>query len=135
VSAETLIEYVLGNMNTYWKGWIDRLEERRLQIPGISEQTSPSAQLDYAVEWCTLGMLRQLYSIRERDITSKIGAGEYGLKIVPDRWHRLIREAIAIKCRQPVSQYGTQAQLTRLEDLVELLSWIHAESNRLAGLK
>jgi hypothetical protein len=71
----------------------------------------------------------ELYTIRESDVTSKIGDGEYGLRLLPDRWHLLIREAVAIKGGKTVSEYGSQ--LTRLRDFVGLFKWFHAESNRL----
>jgi hypothetical protein len=83
-------------------------------------------QLDFAVEWCTLGMLRQYYSIKEYDVISKVAAGEYGLKLLPDRWHGLIREAIAIKRLERTREYSSY--LKRLCDLVELLRLIHTES-------
>lgn len=126
VSSDELIKYVIENMNSYWSGWIDRLEQK-LNSTGVTEHTVPLEQLDIAVEWCTLGMLRQFYTIREHDVTSKIGAGEYGLKQLPERWHGLIREAIAIKRRENSRVYASQ--LKRLHDLVELLRLIHTESN------
>jgi predicted nucleotidyltransferase len=123
---DELLKYVLNNMNTYWVSWIDRLENK-LETTAILNQTEIE-QIDYAVEWCILGMLRQLYTIKESDITSKIGAGEYGLKILPKQWHELIREAIAIKRQEPIRIYSSQE--TRLKDLVELLQFIHTECNR-----
>lgn len=126
-SINELLAYVLGNMNTYWLSWISRLENNMTTIP----TANPIAieQLNEAVEWCTLGMLRQLYTLKEHDITSKIGAGEYGLTILPERWHPLIKEAIAIKRRQHLpSAYATQT--TRLQDLVELLRYIHTACNQ-----
>ncbi|SDN52733.1 protein of unknown function [Paenibacillus sp. yr247] len=83
-------------------------------------------QLDFSVEWCAPGMLRQYYSIRECDVFSKVAAGEYGLKVLPERWHGLIHEAIAIKRLEPIREYSSQ--LKRLRDLVELLRLIHTES-------
>ncbi|MBP1994100.1 nucleotidyltransferase domain-containing protein [Paenibacillus eucommiae] len=127
ISKETLIDYVMANMNSYWKNWVERLE-RRLREPDLSEQTIKAAELDYAVEWCVLGMLRQLYTIKEHGVTSKTGAGTYGMNLLSDRWHGLIREAIAIKRCQVERVYDSQVK--RLNDLVELLSYIHTESNR-----
>ncbi|MDF2650874.1 MAG: hypothetical protein K0Q73_6679 [Paenibacillus sp.] len=126
ITSEALIQYVIENMNSYWAGWIARLEQN-LNSSGMTEHTVPVEQLDFAVEWCTLGMLRQFYTIREHDVTSKIDAGEYGLMQLSERWHGLIREAIAIKRREDARQYASQ--LKRLHDLVELLRLIHTESN------
>jgi hypothetical protein len=119
-SLDELLKYVINNMNTYWVSWIDRLENK-LETTAIPNRTEIE-QIDDAVEWCTLGMLRQLYTIKERDITSKIGTGEYGLKILPERWHELIREAIAIKRREPMPIYSSQ--------VTRLLRFIHTEWNR-----
>ncbi|MFC0396305.1 nucleotidyltransferase domain-containing protein [Paenibacillus mendelii] len=126
ISSNELIKYVINNMNSYWIGWIDRLE-KNLNSTGMTEHSVPLEQLDFAVEWCTLGMLRQFYTIREHEVTSKIGAGVYGLTQLPERWHGLIREAIAIKRREKSREYASQ--LKRLNDLVELLRLIHTESN------
>lgn len=157
--AEQLADYVLGNMNSYWAGQIERLTSRleaiRHSEPGSSaggvmaaagsadaaaeaakaakaaEADIPAPLLDRAVEWCVLGMLRQLYTLREGGITSKIGAGEYGLSLLPARWHNLVREALAVKRREPERLYWSQSE--RLGDLVELLQYIRAECNRPNG--
>jgi hypothetical protein len=125
-SSDELQIYVINNMNTYWVGWIDRLENK-LQTAAVMNHNEIK-EIDKIVEWCALGMLRQLFTIKEHDITSKIGAGEYGLKTLPERWHKLIKEAIAIKRLVPKPMYTSQ--LTRLQDLVELLRFIHTECNR-----
>lgn len=127
VEAESLVRYVLGNMNSYWLGWIGRLEEELALTAGDGGREISAEQLDYAVEWCTLGMLRQLYSIRERDVISKANAGNYGIATVPERWHGLIREAMAIKRLEPDRFYRSDAK--RLEDLAALLRFIHREAN------
>ena len=121
---ESLVDYVKWNMNIYWVGWIDRLSEKAT----IRIDQNSKLELDGAVEWCALGMLRQLYTIQEHDVTSKIGAGEYGLKKLPERWHGLIQEAISIKAGKPISAY--ESQEVRLHDLVELLQFIQRECNR-----
>lgn len=127
ITIETLIDYVLGNMNSYWSNWIERLE-KQLQDPELSEQTIKVDELDEAVEWCVLGMLRQLYTIKERGVTSKTGAGRYGMSSLSDRWHGLIQEAIAIKCRKAERVYDSQ--LKRMSELVEFLRFLYLESNR-----
>lgn len=121
---DSLINYVKWNMNTYWVGWIDRLSEKT----AIRIEQSSKLELDEAVEWCALGMLRQLYTIQEHDVTSKIGAGEYGLKKLPERWHGITQEAISIKAGKPICAY--ESQEVRLHDLVELLRFIHRECNK-----
>jgi predicted nucleotidyltransferase len=125
--AESLIDYVIRNMNSYWLGWVNRLAAR-LDATDLSERDISAGMIDKAVEWCSLGMLRQLYTIRERDVTSKLGAGEFGLRVMPEHWHPLIREAMAVKRGEPERHYASQRD--RLRELVELLRHIHAECNR-----
>lgn len=128
ISSYELVQYVFENMNTYWVGWIERLENALSLIDKIEPtNVEQIKQLDFAVEWCTLGMLRQYYSIRECDVISKVAAGEYGLKRLPNRWHGLVREAIAMKRLEPKREYSSHLQ--RLRDLVELLRFIHKESS------
>ncbi|MBB3111830.1 hypothetical protein FHS18_003898 [Paenibacillus phyllosphaerae] len=122
-----LTRYVLHNMNHYWTQWIDRLE-RQLALVQDIQADLPVEQLDEAVEWCALGMLRQLYTIRERAITSKVKAGLYAMEQLPERWHGVIFEAIAIKERKPHRYYSLQRD--RLTDLVGLMRFIHLEANR-----
>lgn len=127
VEADRLVRYVLDNMNGYWLSWVERLEKELASAVGGGGREISAEQLDFAVEWCTLGMLRQLYTIRERDVVSKVRAGYYGIKAMPERWHGLIREAIAIKKLEPDRYY--RSDVLRLEELVALLRYIHRAAN------
>ncbi|MBA2941128.1 DUF4111 domain-containing protein [Paenibacillus sp. CGMCC 1.16610] len=127
LDKDTLLSYVINNLNSYWSGWITRLEQK-LQTVLEAQQELESQQLDQAIEWCALGMLRQLFTLKEQDISSKVGAGRYGLQHVPDKWHGIIEEAIAIKRLQPNRLYSSQME--RLTDLIALLKFIQLEANR-----
>ncbi|OPH59034.1 hypothetical protein BC351_22160 [Paenibacillus ferrarius] len=127
IDLASLLAYVKGNLNSYWVNWIDRLE-KQLSFDNVLEDVTYIEQLDKAIEWCTLGMLRQWYTLKERDITSKIGAGNYGIQQLPEKWHGLIQEAIAIKRLEPSRYYLSQKE--RLTDLVALLQYIHLDANR-----
>lgn len=124
----TVVKYVIGNLNTYWAGWINRLDLQLTSGSNLVPQMDVTAQLDEAVEWCTLGMLRQLYTVHKHDIKSKVEAGYYGIATVPAQWHDLINEAIHIKRRLPTRYYHSNEQ--RLIDLVTLLRYIQSEANR-----
>lgn len=123
IHEDALVRYVRNNMNTYWVQWIDRLEAQ--------DRRFTPQQLDEAVEWCVLGMLRQWFTIREKDVTSKTGAGFYGLQHLPARWHGLIREAISIKEGTPPATRHSASE-SRRNDLVALLRMIHAKCNGIA---
>ncbi|MFX3634691.1 MAG: nucleotidyltransferase domain-containing protein [Candidatus Pristimantibacillus sp.] len=130
IEIDSLIKYVINNLNSYWVNWIERLEQQ-LSSDSLSEQDIDMKQMDEAVEWCTLGMLRQLYTLQEHGITSKTGAGLYGVTQLPEKWYGLIHEAILINQRKPTRYYFSQ--LERLTDLVSLLKFIHEEANRLSN--
>jgi len=127
VKIKPLVGYVIENLNTYWVSLIDGLE-KQLNINNVSDQESVTKQLDEAVEWCTLGMLRQLYTIKEHNIKSKVEAGYYGITTIPKQWHGLIYEAINIKRLRPDRSYYSNEK--RLTDLVALLRYIQLEANR-----
>jgi hypothetical protein len=63
---------------------------------------------DYGIQWAVLGVLRQFYTFRERAITSKVGAGMYGLLHTPQQWHRLIQEAIDFREGRARSTYRSK---------------------------
>ncbi|MEC0092038.1 nucleotidyltransferase domain-containing protein [Paenibacillus macquariensis] len=126
VEIKPLVGYVIENLNTYWVSMIDRLEKQLTSI-NLEDQESIVKQLDQAVEWCTLGMLRQLYTIKEHNIKSKVEAGYYGITTIPQQWHGLIYEAISIKRLLPDRYYYSNEQ--RLTDLVSLLRYIHLKAN------
>lgn len=128
VAIKNLTKFVIENLNTYWVSWIDKLEQQ-LTVISSSDQESITTQIDEAVEWCTLGMLRQLYTLKEHDIKSKIQAGYYGITTIPEQWHELIYEAISIKLLRPDRYYNSNQ--VRLTDLVALLRYIHLEANRI----
>lgn len=126
-SLDELLAYVRENMNTYWVNYMGRLVHNLATFRTYSQLKTQ--QLDESIEWCTLGMLRQLYTLKENAITSKIGAGEYGLRVLPERWHPLIKEAIAIKRREPLT-LTYSSQFTRFEEFVEMLRYIHKACNQ-----
>jgi hypothetical protein len=85
VDWDALVDAMHRNMNSYWRSFTT--DARRIAW----------LLSDYGVQWAVLGVLRQMYTFREGEITSKAGAGRYGLRQLPERWHALIREAIAIR--------------------------------------
>lgn len=89
IDIKDLLSYVLKNMNTYWA---DRIKIEIDQLLLL-----PKEVIDEEIEWSILGILRQFYTLREHDIVSKLGAGEYALEHIPKEWHNIINEAIHIR--------------------------------------
>ncbi len=92
IQASDLTTYVIENMNSYWANRIQRMENSIEELMNL-----PSDEISKEIEWTILGLLRQYYTLKEYDIISKRGAGEYALQHVPAEWHRIIKEAINIR--------------------------------------
>ena len=97
LDRNALNAWLLGNLNSYWRGFTR--DPRRMAW----------LLSDYGVQWAVLGVLRQVHTLREGDITSKLGAGAYGLETQPQRWRRLIREAIAMRQKTGGRLYASRA--------------------------
>ncbi|TMU87535.1 DUF4111 domain-containing protein [Bacillus sp. BHET2] len=92
ISSKQLVSYVLTNMNSYWFGRTQWLENSIDEV-----KTFPTDVIDTELEWSVLGLLRQFYTLKEIDIVSKLGAGEYGLLHLPEEWSSIIKEAMNIR--------------------------------------
>ncbi len=93
VDWEDLTAKMHRNLNTYWASFTT--------IP----RRMAWLLTDYGIQWAVLGVLRQFYTFREQAITSKEGAGMYGLVYTPGQWHQLIHEAINIRAGTRASSY------------------------------
>lgn len=92
IAADTgeLTAWTLRNLDEYWAPWASRSED-----PGT--RTARAMLSDWGVAWAVLGVSRLHYTVVAKDITSKTGAGRHALAMFPDRWHRIITEAL--RCR------------------------------------
>ena len=96
VDWNDLIAKMHHNMNTYWASFTTNPRRMAWLLT------------DYGVQWAVLGVLRQFYTLREHAITSKTGAGIYGLEHTPRQWQRLIQEALDIRAGAPGSSYRSR---------------------------
>jgi len=69
-------------VESYWPEWTQP-REKFFQL-----------RLAFDVDWIVFGTLRTYYTLSEQDITSKLGAAEYGLTHLPKRWHWLIKDTL-----------------------------------------
>lgn len=93
---DVLADWMIGNMNTYWRSYVTRPSRIAWLL------------FDYGIQWTAFGVLRQVYTLRERGVTSKVGAGTYGIARLPVQWHRVIREALRIRERAGASLYRSR---------------------------
>jgi len=120
VDWERLIARMRENLNTYWAGWTRWTRQPRRMVLLLS---------DWGIQWTVLGVLRQFYTFRENDITSKTAAGEYALACLPARWQPLVREAINLRQGDPARSY--RSRLGRAIDARRFLKYIIRECKNL----
>ncbi|MEK3799321.1 aminoglycoside adenylyltransferase domain-containing protein [Peribacillus sp. FSL H8-0477] len=120
VDRMDLLSYVSENMNTYWANRIRKIEDSDPLL------LLPKEFLNEEIQWSILGILRQYYTLREHDIISKLGAGEYALKHIPEEWHHIINEAIQI--RKGTGKTFFESEKKRLNTASLLMEYILKES-------
>jgi hypothetical protein len=112
-----------NNLDSYWR----RLVERGARLTtryGLIGLTA------WACEWCVLGSSRLHYTLASGAITSKEGAGRYALATFPVRWHRLIEEALRIRCAAG-GRSAYRSPLTRRRELLAFTGMVIADAHRL----
>lgn len=83
---ERLLDFTRDNLDTYWRGTAKALE------------ASPAeASREGACCWCVLGVARLDHLLVTGEMTTKSGAGRWGLGHYPDPFHRVLREALRIR--------------------------------------
>ena len=84
--VEERVRFVIDNLSTYWSQLADAVVE-------ACEDPASAFNLS-SFEWCALGALRLHYTAFTGDVTSKRGAGEYGIVVTPDYMHDTLRAAL-----------------------------------------
>lgn len=99
VDWNKLLAGMVNNVNTYWRRWAQRCSMPfSLNYAGLYFKHG-------AVEWGVLGISRIYFTLRERDVASKSAAGRYVLGTVPEKWHRVINEALRLRNAEIAPQY------------------------------
>jgi hypothetical protein len=84
--VEDRVRFVIDNLSTYWHQLADSV---------VEACEDPAATFDLvSFEWCALGALRLHYTAFTGDVTSKRGAGEYGIVVTPGYMHDTLRAAL-----------------------------------------
>lgn len=103
ITIDDVKNYVKDNVNSYWAGKLQRLQKpfSAARIFALSDQ---------AVEWCTCGISRMYYTLRENDIASKDRAAEYGFTQLPSSFHKIGSAAYPKRQRKPAVPLPLQTQ-------------------------
>lgn len=87
--VEDRVRFVIDNLSTYWHQLADSV---------VEACETPTHTFDLAsFEWCALGALRLHYTAFTGDVTSKRGAGEYGIVVTPNYMHDTLRAAMTAR--------------------------------------
>ncbi len=87
--VEERVRFVIDNLSTYWYQLAETIVE-------ACEDPTRSFNTDL-FEWCALGALRLHFTAFTGDVTSKRGAGEYGIVVTPDYMHDVLRAALDVR--------------------------------------
>lgn len=127
IDFDVLIRKMRDNLNTYWLKWTN--DYRRFpSIEYIVLLVSPKT-----IEWGVLGVSRLYYTFKEKSVTSKVGAGEYALQTVPQKWHKIINESMRLRKDKKKSYYNSIFE--RRKDALGYIDYIIQESNGLFDKK
>ncbi|MEH1166411.1 aminoglycoside adenylyltransferase domain-containing protein [Micromonospora sp. CPCC 205539] len=111
--SHVLRAYTVDNLDTYWRTITGHL--------ATSSANAPQAELDYACCWCVLGVARLHHLIVTGEMTTKSGAGRWGLSYYDGRWHRVLREALRLR-EGGHPEYDNQA--SRLRDTTDFAAYV-----------
>ena len=83
---ERLLDFTRANLDSYWRG----------NAEALAAQPNEGAR-EEACCWCVLGVARLDHLLVTGDMTTKSGAGRWGLTHYPEQFHRVLREALRIR--------------------------------------
>jgi hypothetical protein len=117
--ADALRQWNLDNLDDYWVG-----------KAGEGERLPPEfwVRWESGLQWVVLGIPRLHHTIVTNEVISKSAAGAYALNITDERWHDVIRAAVALRVDR-------QAQLPKepdalVADAVAFARWLIDDSHR-----
>lgn len=117
-SQDVLLAFTRDNLDTYWRGSAEALTA--MPSEGAREETCC---------WCVLGVTRLHHLLVTGEMTTKSRAGRWGLGAYPERFHRVLREALRIRediHRVEASSYGDDRE-ARGRDTAALTAWVVAQ--------
>jgi hypothetical protein len=114
VDLDALLAFTRDNLDTYWRTTLTRV---------VADGDRAIGGDDTAVVWIVLGVARLHHLLATHELTSKSGAGRYVLRDLDERWHRLAREALALReTPGALTSYVDPAERGR--QVREFLTWM-----------
>jgi hypothetical protein len=120
---DALAAWTDGNLDSYWRRWLTRAA--KLASPFGLHALTPAA-----VVWVVTGVTRLHYTLATGDITAKTGAARYALSTFPQRWHRVLHEALRIRRADP-GRSAYRSPLRRRRDTLEFGAMVLDDAHRL----
>jgi hypothetical protein len=123
VNWDILTKNIMKNVNTYWQKWVSdcrRFPSTRFFGLYLSH---------VMIEWGVLSISRIYYTLRENDIISKVEAGDYVLRIVPQKYHQIIKEATRKRTGKKSSYY--KSIFKRRREALEFVEFMINECKKL----
>lgn len=115
---------MLANLDAYWRRWARACRGRR-PVLALGLYFRPAL-----AEWGVLGISRLYFSFRKQAVASKAEAGEYALRHLPEKWHKILREALSIRSGGCAPQYNSVVKLRN--DALEYVEFMIEECRRIA---
>lgn len=100
IDVEARIRFVVDNLQGYWSSVADDVQHTCAEQPH-------RAFSGESFVWVALGALRLHYTAFTGDVTSKRGAGEYGLVNAPQRFHDVLGAALTMRANAEQGEAST----------------------------
>ncbi len=110
---EARVRFVVENLKTYWT-------DLALDVGAVCEREPGRAFAGESFVWSALGALRLHFTAFTGGVTSKRGAGEYGLQVAPERFHPAIEAALHVRAN---GEHG-EVPGELMADAAALIQWV-----------
>lgn len=120
VDMDKILLELIDNMNSYWRGILQKYKKYAVTHGAIN------SIINEDIEWSVLGVSRQYYTFKEKNIICKSEAGIYAMEHVPYRFNKILQEALNIR-KEEDTLY--RSKVKRLKDTIEFMEYIIKECN------
>jgi len=111
--TEARVRFVVDNLRTYWADMARQVADAcRHNVNGFFDAAS--------FVWVALGSLRLHHTAFTGGVTSKRGAGEWGLQEAPDEFASVLRNALALRAAGEVGEVPA----SEMADAARLVQWV-----------